>query len=139
MKNRILHTLLPLSLAASVCAQTAGTAPLTTITKDQRSVDARVEELTKAYQALLAQMRALGTAREDLALVEGALKELANLRQQDMQRILSQLDTAASAPGDSTPLAGALADQKLVAARLRSLVARLQLRQQELALATRAK
>lgn len=140
MKIRIHRTLLlPLALAAGVCAQPAGTPPLNTITKDQRDVDARVEELTKAYQSLLAQMRALGTAREDLALVEASLKELASLRQQDMQRILAQLDSAAAAPGDSAPLAGALADQKLVAARLRSLVARLQLRQQELALAQRAK
>lgn len=139
MKIRIRHSLLPLALAAGVCAQTAGNAPLNTITKDQRDVDARVEELTKAYQSLLAQMRALGTAREDLALVEASLKELASLRQQDMQRILAQLESAAAAPGDSAPLAGALADQKLVAARLRSLVARLQLRQQELALAQRAK
>jgi trimeric autotransporter adhesin len=139
MKIRIRYSLLPLALAAGVCAQTAGNAPLNTITKDQRDVDARVEELTKAYQSLLAQMRALGTAREDLALVEASLKELASLRQQDMQRILSQLESAAAAPGDSAPLAGALADQKLVAARLRSLVARLQLRQQELALAQRAK
>jgi hypothetical protein len=139
MNIRIRHTFLPLALAAGVCAQTAGNAPLNTITKDQRDVDARVDELTKAYQALLAQMRALGTAREDLVLVENSLKELANLRQQDMQRILTQLESAAATPGDSAPLAGALADQKLVAARLRSLVARLQLRQQELALATRAK
>lgn len=131
--------ILPLALAAGVCAQTANNGQLNSITRDQRDVDARVNELTKAYQALLVQMRALGTAREDLVLVENSLKELASIRRQDMARILTQLETAAATPGDSAPLAGALTDQKVVAARLRSLVARLQLRQQELALAQRAK
>ena len=139
MKTWISAIILPLALAAGVCAQTASNGQLNSITRDQRGVDARVDELTKAYQALLVQMRALGTAREDLVLVENSLKELASIRQQDMARILSRLETAAATPGDSAPLASTLTDQKVVAARLRSLVARLQLRQQELALAQRAK
>jgi len=139
MKTWICTVILPLALTAGVCAQTTGNGQLNSITRDQRGVDARVDELTKAYQALLVQMRALGTAREDLVLVENSLKELATIRQQDMARILTQLETAAATPGDSAPLASTLTDQKVVAARLRSLVARLQLRQQELALAQRAK
>ena len=134
MTPRILHSLLPLALATGVCAQTVAPASeLAAITRDQKGVDSRVGRLAAAYRAVLDEMRKLGAGGEDIALVEAALAELASLREEDMEKILAQLES-----GDTASLSDAYAGQKLVAARLRSLVVKLQLRQQELGIARRA-
>ena len=118
MNQRLLRSLLPLALATGVCAQSVAPASsLAAVTKEQKSVDARVAELAASYRAVLEEMRKLGTGREDIALVESALVELSSLRAEDMEKILAQLEQA-----DAASLSGAYAGQKLVAARLRSLV-----------------
>lgn len=135
MNPRLLRSsLLPLALATGVCAQSVVPAgDLAVVARDQKSVDTRVGRLSASYRAVLDQMRRLGADADDLALVEAALAELASLREDDMEKILAQLES-----GDAASLSEAYAGQKLVAARLRSLVVKLQLRQQELAVADRA-
>lgn len=137
MNPPLARALLPVLLASQLFAQSSpATAPdaLAGVAREQGRATERVAELAAGYRRMLDEMRRLGTGQEDIALVEGALEELARLTDSDLARILDQLNQ-----GDTASLAGAYSGQKLVAARLRTLVAKLQLRQQELAIAARAR
>lgn len=136
MKRALIHGLAPLILAGQLHAQAAPASPaaLAGVAREQARATDRVSELAAEYRRMLDEMRRLGTGRDDIALVEAALADLATLSDGDLARILEQLGRA-----DSESLTEAYAGQKLAAARLRGLVARLQVRQQELAIARRAR
>jgi|GEM_PF-6241841 hypothetical protein len=137
MNKHLARALLPFLLASQLAAQSTPAATsdaLAGVAREQGRATERVAELSAGYRRMLDEMRRLGAGKDDIALVESALEELAQLTDSDLARILDQLNK-----GDSESLVGAYSGQKLVAARLRTLVAKLQIRQQELAIAARAR